>query len=171
MEQITKKDARKEAYKLIKNNDSAISSMIVIKRLIESKILEKYNNIGIYYPIGNEISVIPLVKYYNDKSFYLPITKDKLYFSKYNYLDELVDGPFNTKEPNGPITKRDDIECFIIPCVAISNNKRIGYGKGFYDKYLEGYKGLKIGVCYKNTSGFNCLMDEFDVNLDMIFVG
>ena len=119
MEQITKQEARKEAYKLIKNNDSAISSMIVIKRLIESKILEKYNNIGIYYPIGNEISVIPLVKYYKDKNFYLPITKDKLYFSKYNYLDELVDGPFNTKEPNGPVTSRDEIECFLIPCVAI----------------------------------------------------
>ncbi len=171
MEQITKKEARKEAYKLIKNNDSAISSMIVIKKLIESKILEKYNNIGIYYPIGNEISIIPLVKYYKNKNFYLPITKDVLYFSKYDYLDKLVDGPFNTKEPSGPITSRNEIDCFIIPCVAISNNKRIGYGKGYYDKYLKDYKGFKIGICYKNTSNMNCIMDEFDLNLDLIIVG
>ena len=171
MEQINKQEARKEALKLIKNNDSAISSMIVIKRLIESKILEKYNNIGIYYPIGNEINIIPLINYYKNKNFYLPITKDVLYFSKYSYLDKLVDGPFKTKEPNGPITSRDEIDCFIIPCVAISNGKRIGYGKGYYDRYLKDYKGFKIGICYKNTSNFNCIMDEFDLNLDMIIVG
>ena len=171
MEQITKKEARKKAYSLIKENDSTISSMVIIKNIIESKILDNYNNIGIYYPIGNEINIIPLVKYYKNKNFYLPITKDVLYFSKYNYLDELVDGPFKTKEPKGRIISRDEIECFLIPCVGISNNKRIGYGKGYYDKYLKDYNGLKIGICYKNTSNLNCMMDEFDVDLDMIFVG
>ena len=171
MEQITKTEARKIALGLIKNNDSNISSMIVIKKLIESKILEKYNNIGIYYPIGNEISIVPLVKYYKNKSFYLPITKDVLYFSKYSYNDELADGPFNTKEPKGSVVPRDEIDCFIIPCVGISSGRRIGYGKGYYDKYLEGYKGLKIGICYKNTSSLNSQTDEFDVKLDVIFVG
>ena len=37
--------------------------------------------------------------------------------------------------------------------------------------YLEGYKGLKIGICYNSTSNLEIEMDSFDLTLDKIFLG
>lgn len=168
---MQKKEARAYALSLRKNKDKHLLENYLVEEIIKSNVLAKYNHIGIYYPIGDEMSVLRLLSYYPGKSFYLPITKDNLSFIEYKLNDELYDGPFHTKEPKGHIIDRDLIECFIIPCVAISkDNKRLGYGKGYYDKYLAGYKGLKIGVSYKEAL-LDIEMDSFDLGLDLVFVG
>lgn len=167
---MNKQEARKIALSLRKDKDSKVSSRIVLDDIIASRVLDKYTHIGIYYPIGNEIDITPLVSMYKDKFFYLPKTKDEISFVKYKENDELVNGVFHTLEPKGESINRELIECYIIPCVAVSNLKRIGYGKGYYDRYLKDYKGLIIGICYKDSI-FNCDMDEFDCKLDMLFVG
>lgn len=165
---MTKNEARALALNLRKTKDNINASGKALDALISSKILEKYTNIGIYYPIGKEINITKLKDIYPNKNFYLPITKDVIYFAEYK---DLVDGPFKTKEPTGKEVKRDNIECFIIPCVAISyTNQRIGYGKGYYDRYLDGYKGYKIGIVYEDCYlDVDC--DKYDVVLDMIIKG
>lgn len=169
---MDKKEIRKNVLKDRKNKNNIISSNKVINEIISSNILDKYNNIGIYYPIGNEINVMELLNIYKDKKFYLPITKDEISFASYKIGDELVDGPFNTKEPKGNIVKRDLIDCFIIPCVAISKDKRrLGYGKGYYDRYLANYNGLKIGICYKEHANLDVVLNDYDVCLDKIILG
>lgn len=169
---MTKDKARKEALEKRKNVNKALSSNEIINKIIESNILDGFNNIGIYYPIGNEIDIMKLVNIYKDKIFYLPITKDEIDFIKYDNNTKLIDGPFKTKEPIGDIVNRNLIECFIIPCVAInSENKRVGYGKGYYDRYLAGYNGVKIGICYQNACDIDIDMDDFDVSLDYVFKG
>ena len=60
----------------------------------------------------------------------------------------------------------------IIPVLGFdSMGNRLGSGGGYYDRYLNGYKGLKIGVCYKDASNLEIDMDEYDVILDKIFLG
>lgn len=164
--------ARKNALKDRKEYDNVNRSKLVLDELINSHILDKFKNIGIYYPIGKEINIIGLLEVYKDKNFYLPCTLEDIEFVKYSFEDELIDGPFNTKEPVGKSVDRELIECFIIPCVAISkNNQRIGYGKGYYDRYLDGYKGYKIGICYKEYGNLDLELDSFDVYLDTKILG
>ena len=167
---MDKIEARKIALELRKNKDSKTISKIVVDKIIESKILEKYNHIGIYYPIKNEIDITYLVEYYKEKNFYLPKTKDEITFASYKYKDSLVDGKFKTKEPNTKDIDRDIMDCIIMPCVGVSNNQRIGYGKGYYDRYLEGYKGFIIGVIYSDCV-FDCNMDIHDQKIDFLFRG
>lgn len=167
---MNKKEARTYALNSRKKENKIIASINVVEALIKSNILNDFKRVGIYYPIGNEIDIMPLVNHYSNIEFYLPKTEDDLSFIKYN--GKLVDGPFHTKEPIGKSIKRDLIECFIIPCVAISKDlKRVGYGKGYYDRYLKDYKGLKIGIAYKNASNLDIEMDLFDLALDKIFLG
>ena len=167
---MNKEEVRRIALSLRKQKDHKAISSKVVNYIISSKILEKYNNIGIYYPIKNEIDITPLVKYYGKKNFYLPKTRDEISFSSYRDGDILALGPFNTKEPITNDVNRDLIECFIVPCVAISNKKRIGYGKGYYDKYLKGYDGTVIGIVYEDAI-FDCKMEDYDNVLDIIIVG
>lgn len=163
---------RKEALKIIKSNNKELASTNVIEAILKSKTLDNYNNIGIYYPIRNEIDITKLTSIYPDKNFYLPKTTDVLQFIKYDSNTILAKGPFNTLEPVGEIINRDDIECFIIPCVGITKfNQRLGYGKGYYDRYLEGYKGLKIGVCYKNVDNLDIDYYDHDIILDIKYCG
>jgi len=152
--------------------DNLFVSNNVIKEIINKGIIDKYNHIGIYYPIGKEINIMPLLEKYPNKSFYLPITRDEISFIKYNLNDKLIDGSFHTKEPIGDITNRDLIECFLIPCVGISKDlKRIGYGKGYYDRYLNGYNGYKVGICYKADTNLDIELCDYDLKLDCVITG
>ena len=109
---------------------------------------------------------------YPNKKFYLPITRDEISFIEYKLGDTLVDAKFKTKEPVGDIVSRNMIECFIIPCVAISKTRqRLGYGKGYYDRYLKDYKGFKIGVIYKELNNLDFESDYYDVYLDLVIEG
>ncbi|MGM9970775.1 MAG: 5-formyltetrahydrofolate cyclo-ligase [Anaeroplasma sp.] len=167
---MTKNEARNLALKSRKNKDVSKISDLVIKKIIKSNIIAEYSNIGIYYPIDKEIDITNLKILYPDKKFYLPITKEGLIFAE--YLEPLFKGPFKTMEPRSNIINRDSIDCFIIPCVAITSDmKRIGYGKGYYDRYLEDYDGLKIGICYEDSVFNDLLGDSHDIVLDEIFVG
>lgn len=167
---MTKKEARKEALIIRKNIDCNQISKEILEKIIASKVIEDKKNVAIYYPLKDEINLLGLLDYYKNINFYLPVTKKYLEFVYFDKNTTLVDGPFNTKEPIGLATTLDKIDCIIIPCVAIAkDNKRIGYGKGYYDKTLVNYQGLKIGVCHPECIGFDCKMDEYDLTLDLIF--
>lgn len=169
---MNKSEARKYAMQQKNRNDKEVCSVQVVEDILKSGILNEFQHIGLYYPIGYEMDIISLMKSLPDKEFYLPITKKELAFVSYRIGDILRDGPFHTKEPLGEEVLRDKIECFLIPCVAVSlQNKRIGYGKGFYDRYLENYTGMKLGVCYRNCYGIDVECDTFDVELDYVFLG
>ena len=169
---MNKIEARKKALDIRKELDSNTISNKIVEEIIKSNILDSYNHIGIYYPIGNEINIIGLLDYYKDKNFYLPITRDEIHFIKYQTNDKLVKAKFNTYEPIGEIVNRSNIECFIIPCVAISaDNKRLGYGKGYYDRYLSNYKGITIGVAYDFQEVDKIDVKKTDVKLNYIIKG
>ncbi len=165
----SKKDIRKSL--LVKRRDLSDISEAIVSDIISSRILDDLKVIGIYYPLENEISVLNLLKVYKDKTFCFPKTNDVISFYKENDLNNFSKAKFNVYEPTTSyFISRDEIEAFIIPCVGIlKDKKRIGYGKGFYDRYLEGYKGLKIGVIYKELNNIDLLGDPYDVVLDVIF--
>ena len=167
---MNKEETRKYALSIRNKlaNDSINNK--IVKELEE--VIKKYNTIGIYYPIGSEINILNIMNKYPNKKFYLPITGDEISFIEYKLGDTLVDAKFKTKEPVGDITSRDMIECFIIPCVAISKTRqRLGYGKGYYDRYLKDYKGFKIGVIYKELNNLDFKSDSYDVYLDLVIEG
>ena len=117
---MNKKEARRLALEKRKAFDVDKISKLIEDKIISSNLLSKYNNIGIYYPLKYEINLLGLVKYYQEKDFYLPKTKDILEFSKYSLNDTLVDGPFKTKEPISDSIDINIMDCVIIACVSIT---------------------------------------------------
>lgn len=169
---MNKKDVRKKALLLRKKLDVALVSNEIIKKIIENEIIDNFVKIGLYYPLNYEINLMDVLDIFPNKLFYLPVTGEKLDFVKYNLNDPLKNGLFNTKEPSGKSIDINELDCIFVPCVAISNSKqRIGYGKGYYDQSLASYKGLKIGVCYKELAHEDVLMNDYDLILDIILEG
>ena len=74
-------------------------------------------------------------------------------------------GAFGIDEPEGQAFK-GEIEVTVIPLLAVNERGyRIGYGKGFYDRYLKDKKTLKVGLGYHfQIEDFK--EDKWDIPLD-----
>lgn len=169
---MTKNDIRKELLNLRKNFVDV--SDVIVDEIIKSQVLDNYQKIGIYYPLPYEINLLKLLDTYQNKEFYFPKTLgNDIAFFEVSRGEGFKKGPFHVMEPiNNKKTNRDDIEVFIIPCVGIDRSKRrIGYGKGYYDRYLEGYSGLKLAAIHKRCFLDIDVCDVHDVMIDKVFVG
>ena len=67
-------------------------------------------------------------------------------------MDDLAPGSFGVLEPqNDPsqlVTDYSRAMC-IIPAFSYDyTGYRLGYGKGYYDRFLAGFEGYMIGICY-----------------------
>lgn len=89
-------------------------------------------------------------------------------------LDQLVPAPFSLLEPARDLSaltedQMNDSICIIPALLVDTKGYRLGYGAGFYDRFLSTYSGKKICLAYqKNLSRTELPHSEFDVPVDMI---
>ena len=103
---------------------------------------KKKIKIAIYYPFNYEINVLRLLEnnYIKNRSVLLPIVErnNEMNFFPWKKNEVLLVNKFGLLEPIKFISKIPDI--ILIPALAFDENKyRLGYGKGFYDRYLNKY--------------------------------
>lgn len=82
-------------------------------------------------------------------------------------------GPFGIQEPDPDKSKQvqiDDCDFVLVPGVSFDRfGRRIGYGKGFYDRALGKASKLKIGICFSVQLSQEPLpYGEGDVKMDWI---
>jgi len=115
---------------------------IIIKNLINFLDNLTFNSMAIYSPTKYEIDTVEIFYYLKRRKidiFYPRVSSDLLEFGLVDKLDDLKKGKFGVREPrSSKNTNIDFIDFFLIPCLAIdTNNKRLGYGGGFYDKAMK----------------------------------
>ena len=84
-------------------------------------------------------------------------------------LDTLVKSRFGVDEPafGDEITVFSDTVC-IVPALRFDKNGyRLGWGGGFYDRFLANYDGIPIGICYESCCG-EVPKDEYDIAADIV---
>ncbi len=115
---------------------------IIIKNLINFLDNLTFNSMAIYSPTKYEIDTVEIFYYLKKRKidiFYPRVNSDLLEFGLVDKLDDLKKGKFGVREPRS--AKKTNIDCidfFLIPCLAIDiNNKRLGYGGGFFDKAMK----------------------------------
>ena len=162
---------RKKAFINRKNKYFEISSQFFYPLI---KILKKntVNTLALYYPSNyevNTLSLFQLIKKIKIKTL-LPITKlnTQLNFVEWQYLDPLKVNEFGMLEPcleNKPLVP----DFMLVPLLAFdSNNDRLGYGKGFYDKFLKKNKITTIGVAFSFQKYNKLPVSNLDIKLDYI---
>lgn len=147
MSSLTKKELRAEirTKRLSVENKSKKDALIVkhIESLIEVKEAKK---VFIFYPRATEIDLSPLfVKLKRlGKTVAFPRCfnkKGNMEFFAISSLDELEAGPFGILEPPFTTPEIPTDTVIIVPAMAVSRDfHRIGYGCGYYDRYLERYE-------------------------------
>lgn len=151
----------------------------IIKTLCELDCFKNAKSVYTYIDFGSEVYTRGLIEYswQMGKSVFVPKTfpkKCEMNFYRINSFDELEKHKFGMFEPvfNGNNDKDEYFEnsVHIIPGVAFSLKKdRIGYGKGYYDNYLNLHKDIMtIGICFNMQIVEDIQCDIWDHKVNFI---
>ena len=169
---------RKKYFNLRKKKYYDINKefFLPLLKLIKLKFSKKSIKLGLYYPSNFELNVLKLLEFKNilSKEILLPITdkNNHMNFFSWKKNDALFVNKFGILEPNKTKAKIPDL--ILVPLLAYDKNKnRLGYGKGFYDfylnKYLKQFKNiLTVGVAFSFQRHHNIPINQNDVKLDFI---
>lgn len=83
--------------------------------------------------------------------------------------DELKCGMYAIPEPEGEEFDKKKIDLAIVPGVAFDREGfRLGYGKGYYDRFLKGISAKTIGICHKELLFDKLPRGEYDIPVDKV---
>ena len=111
-----------------------------------------------YYPIRGEPNVLPLAEHAIrlGKKVAFPISHIKerqLSFHEIKSLSDLTTGAYKIPEPSEMLPEITDFSkaLCIVPALAFDvRGVRLGYGGGYYDKFLSTFNGTAIGLAYND---------------------
>ena len=135
----------------------------------------KGKNVGGYYPYNYEVDVIEALKEFEKKKYLISLPKIKnnfqMDFFKWSFNDPLVINKYGIPEPIS--NKKIYPDILLVPLVAFDNElNRIGYGGGFYDRYIKKIKRIKkiitIGLAFSFQRVNKIQTNKFDIKLDFI---
>lgn len=167
-----KKKLRKTAKEIRISLDMEKMSEKIVENILKLDVYQKAQHIMFFYPLKHEVNLLKLMEENKDKNFYLPRVKGKeLLVCPYKAGDDLVTSMFWTEEPTTEAINTNILNIIFVPALMVDNNfHRLGYGGGFYDRFLSknATNAVKIVaipsqlVCEKLPS------ESFDAKIDII---
>mgnify|MGYP001172279959 FL=1 len=162
---------RKKKYHEVDKN-----FFLPLLKLIRFRQKKKITKIALYYPSNLELNVLKILEFNNilRQDILLPVVnkKNHMDFFSWKKNDVLFVNEFGILEPAKTHIKVPDI--MLVPILAFDKNKyRLGYGKGFYDRYLNKYLKqfkniLTVGVAFSFQRHHKLPIKQNDVKLDFI---
>ena len=153
-------------------------SKLIQEKLIGSAEFIESKSIGVYLPVGSEVQTDHIIRnaLELDKIVLLPrVIINELHFfivEKHDYYHDSFDvNKFGIKEPKKTNMKLDFIDLLIVPGIVFdSYGYRIGYGYGYYDKFMaEKNFSKSIGLAYDFQVMKNPIPKfEFDKKIDIL---
>lgn len=105
------------------------------------------------------------------KNVFVPkVVNENMVFVRINSLDELNKSNMGILEPDSNIDTSTGRGLMIMPLLAADTNfNRLGYGGGYYDRYLSSNNNyVLIGLAYDFQIVESVETQEFDIPLDLI---
>ena len=128
-----------------------------------------------YVGMDGEIDTVPFIKAALRQGKYvgvpLCLAKGVMEVRRIGSLDDLQKGFFGTQEPRPgtAFIAPQDIDLALVPCVTCDNTgRRLGYGGGYYDRYLEGTTFTRAILCRKQIMQRNIPVDDHDQRMDLV---
>ena len=146
----------------------------IINKLMSLDEFKRANIIGIYYSKEDEVNTIDFIDYLinSGKTVCIPKVIDSSNMEFYEIKDKnnLEKSSLNIYEPTSSNKiEPKDIDLIIVPGVVFSKTLyRIGYGKGYYDRYLIKTNAYKVGFSFSETLVDELPHSEFDVKMDIV---
>lgn len=122
----------------------------------------KGKTVAAYHAIGQEVDIL-------QDDWLLPLTNPADHSLRFG-TGRLRQGPYGIMEPDPDTAKfvePEDIDVILVPMVAFDGLHRLGYGGGYYDRFLPRTKALKIGIAFREQAA-RFPVSAWDVDMDMV---
>ena len=154
--------------KYCKKADQVIYNKVI--RLLE---YQQAKTIFCYVSTASEIDTMPLLKHALGSGKILAVPKciDKSMMEAYEIrsLEELQPGKYGILEPISTCSKVEptEIDLCIAPCLACTKEGvRLGFGGGYYDRYLKKTDAIKMALCRGELLMEKIPIGRYDVKMD-----
>ncbi len=173
---MNKFEIRKRILKIRKkkyNKNLKISFRYILNFLRRKKIKSKI--IGGYYPYNYEVNILEILHKLEKKNYLISLPKIRknfqMDFFNWSTNDPLKINKYGIPEPISEKVVYPSI--LLVPLVAFDKNfNRVGYGGGFYDRYINKFeknkKILTIGLAYSFQKVKKISLNKKDMKLDFI---
>ena len=173
---MNKTEIRKKILEIRRKNDGKrlqINFQDISRILQKSKSISKI--VGGYYPYNSEVDTTKILKEFEKKKYLVSLPKIKknfrMDFYQWSSNEPLSINKYGIPEPiSGKVIYPDIL---LVPIVAFDKNfNRIGYGGGFYDRYIKRVKKNKniitIGLAYSFQKVKKIQTNNNDMKLNFI---
>ena len=149
-------------------------SLALQRRFLELPEFQSSCVLALYAPIRNEAETAAVASEAlatGRTLLYPAVHGDDLRFCRVADPEELVSGCFGILEPAGEACPPGDADLIVIPGAAFDLcGRRIGYGKGYYDRALHQVEGSGklVGFCYDFQLFEEIVGEPHDVTMDLI---
>ena len=173
---MNKSSIRKRILTLRKRNilkNLSISPIKIIKFLKKKKIKSKI--IGAYYPFNYELNILDILKTLEKKNYILSLPKvaknNNMDFFQWSFKEPLKINKYGIPETIS--NKKIFPNILLIPLVGFDSQlNRLGYGGGYYDRYLSKVQNnneiIKIGIGFSFQKIKKLPINIYDKKLDCI---
>ena len=168
--ELDKKQLRKQLIQMrLAFDDYQKQSHFIIEKLKKDPRFIKSKKIGIYLSYKHEVDTWKLIEEFKtQKEFYVPIVCGKeMYFTLYQ--DKMIKNKYGIDEPiDKQEINKEFLDLMIVPLVGYDANcYRLGYGGGYYDRYLKDFNAPTIGLAYSFQYIEHYQSEDFDIPLKL----
>ena len=147
----------------------------IFRHVIDLPEYQQAKTIFCYVGTAIEIDTMPILQdvLQKEKTLVFPQCVDKGIMEAYQIhsLTDLQPGKYGILEPVSSCFQVEPatIDLCLIPCLACSKGgKRLGYGGGYYDRYLKRADFLRVALCRAELLVENIPVDTYDVKVDIV---
>lgn len=166
---MSEKSELRKALKAL-GNQRPQGSEAMTALLLNTREYRAAGTILAFYGVEPEPDTLPFIRQAleDGKTLCLPKTYGKglMDARRVTSPEDMVPGRYNIPEPREDleIIPRDRIDLIIVPAVALDHRGyRLGHGAGYYDRYLAGYTGDTIALCFEERLLDRVPVDEYDL--------
>ncbi|MBQ2756561.1 MAG: 5-formyltetrahydrofolate cyclo-ligase [Oscillospiraceae bacterium] len=171
----------REKYKKIRADISpeerALKTAAITSRLYSLRQYQNCDTLLIYVSIGSEVDTLDIITtaLADGKRVAVPLSIPETRAMTFYYIsspDDLAPGTYGVPEPDPQ--KLEAAENFssclcIVPALVYDiHGYRMGYGKGYYDRFLSKFPGYKLGLAFDECTCSHLPRGKFDTAVDLI---
>ncbi len=172
------REERLAARETLSEQERCVLDDCITQKLLETPEYSEATTVLTYVSVSSEVSTRMFIEcaLRDGKTVAVPrcLPGHRLEFVAITSLDQLVPAPFNLLEPSKDLSALTENHmnnsiCIVPALLVDTKGYRLGYGAGFYDRFLSTYPGKKICLAYQqNLIRTTLPHTAFDVAVDMV---
>ncbi len=145
------------------------ASRAICAHLAAWDVFQSVETILTYMPMRGEVDLRSLLTDFPEKRWLLPRIlpgqDGRMVFHEYD-PDNLIVHPYGMAEPAPqlPQVSADELQLVLAPGLAFDHSGwRLGYGGGYYDRFLQDFRGVSVGIVFQPLLFGSLPHGEYDV--------